>query len=260
MSPAIRNVLIGLAICVLGALIYWFVFRHEPAPPPPAPVAAPAAPAPAVPQQTPPPAPPPPAAGLPSLADSDNDMLQALMRLFGPGIEKLILRPGIIHRIVATVDNLPGTKVPQQVLPVRNVGGAFLTAEQGGRLTIGRANAARYLPYVNLALRMDTEQLVSVYRRYYPLFEQAYRDLGYPSGIFNDRLIEAIDDLLEAPQPEPPVPLVAPRAMYEFADADLQDASAGQKVLIRLGPENETRVKAKLREIRRALDNVDLPR
>jgi len=108
--------------------------------------------------------------------------------------------------------------------------------------------------------QVDTAELVATYRHYYPLFQQAYRELGYPKGEFNDRLVDAIDDLLEAPQPEPPVALVSPRAMYDYADPDLQDASAGQKIMIRLGPESEARVKVKLRELRRALDSVDLPR
>ena len=48
--------------------------------------------------------------------------------------------------------------------------------------------------------------------------------------------------------------------MFEYAKPELQEASAGQKILMRLGPENEARVKVKLRELRRALDSVDLPR
>jgi hypothetical protein len=146
------------------------------------------------------------------------------------------------------------------VMPLRPPGGTFNAAEQNGRRTISPANAARYARYMNLVAQVDTAQLVAAYRRYYPLFQQAYHELGYPKGEFNDRLVEVIDDLLEAPQPEPPVALVAPRAMFDYADPDLQDASAGQKILIRIGPDNEARVKAKLRQVRRALDSVDLPR
>ncbi|HYL23657.1 MAG TPA: DUF3014 domain-containing protein [Burkholderiales bacterium] len=41
--------------------------------------------------------------------------------------------------------------------------------------------------------------------------------------------------------------------LYEFADPDLETRSAGQKILLRMGPENAARVKAKLWEIRREL-------
>jgi hypothetical protein len=257
MSAALRGALIVVLLGVVAGLVYWFVLREKPpeAVPPAAapPAAAPpvAAPAPRVEPSGPP---------LPALAESDAEMMQALERLFGSGIDSLLLRPAIVHRIVATVDNLPGDKVPQQVAPLRSPPGSFATLEKGGRLTISPANAERYARYVKLAAQVDTAQLVATYRRYYPLFQQAYRELGYPKGEFNDRLVDAIDDMLEAPQPEPPVALVAPRAMFDYADPDLQDASAGQKIMIRLGPENEARIKVKLRELRRALDSVDLPR
>jgi hypothetical protein len=48
--------------------------------------------------------------------------------------------------------------------------------------------------------------------------------------------------------------------LYEFADPSLEQRSAGQKMLIRMGPVNESRVKAKLRDIRRALTGQALPR
>jgi hypothetical protein len=38
--------------------------------------------------------------------------------------------------------------------------------------------------------------------------------------------------------------------LYEFADPALESRSAGQKALIRMGPANARRIKAKLREIR----------
>ncbi|MBV8210745.1 MAG: DUF3014 domain-containing protein [Burkholderiaceae bacterium] len=252
----LRGVLIVVMLAAAAAAFYWFVLREKPAPPPP-PVA------PALPAAAPAPPPPQPAETgplLPTLAESDTEMLQALTRLLGTGAESLLLRPGVVHRIVATVDNLPEDKVPQQVLPVRSPGGTFQTANQGGSVAISPANAARYSRYVTLVTQLDIAGLVTTYRHYYPLFQQAYRELGYPKGEFNDRLIEAVDDMLEAPQPPPPVALVAPRAMFDYADPDLQDASAGQKLLMRLGPENEGRVKAKLRELRRALDSIDLPR
>jgi hypothetical protein len=257
MSPVARGGLIVAVLCVAVGLIYWFGVREEPAPQAPAPVPAAPAPSTAAPvaPRTEPSGPP-----LPALADSDPALLDALSQLFGTGVEKIILRPGVVHRIVATIDNLPGSKVPQQVMPVRPPGGVFGTIDQAGKLSTSPDNADRYARYLALVAKLDTAQLVSTYRHYYPLFQQAYRELGYPKGEFNDRLIEVIDDLLEAPQPEPPVALVAPRAMFDYADPALQDASAGQKIMIRIGPENEARVKGKLRQIRRALDGVELPR
>jgi hypothetical protein len=41
--------------------------------------------------------------------------------------------------------------------------------------------------------------------------------------------------------------------LYAFVDAELEDLSAGQKVLVRIGPESAALIKTKLREIRREL-------
>jgi len=65
--------------------------------------------------------------------------------------------------------------------------------------------------------------------------------------------VEAIDNLLAAPELAAPPELVQPKVLYEFADEDLQKRSAGQKIMMRMGADNARRVKAKLREIRREL-------
>ena len=88
---------------------------------------------------------------------------------------------------------------------------------------------------------------------FYPLFQQSYAELGYPSRYFNDRVFDVIDHLLATPDLSGPIALTQPKVLYEFADPQLQELSAGQKMLLRMGPDNEARVKAKLREIRKLL-------
>ncbi len=100
---------------------------------------------------------------------------------------------------------------------------------------------------------VDPKQLVAAYARFYPLFQEEYRALGYPSGAFNDRVIEAIDDLLAAPEIARPVGLVQPKVVYEFADPGLESLSAGQKLMVRIGLRNERAAKAWLRDVREQL-------
>ena len=194
-------------------------------------------------------------ASLPALGDSDKPLRDALAGVIPPAsLEQYFLLDGLVRRVVATVDALPRrTTVPQRVLPVKPVPGPFATVGQAEGLLIAPQNAARYAPFVRLAESVDTGKLVAVYVRYYPLFQQAYVELGYPNGYFNDRLIAAIDDLLEAPDAAGPVPLTQPKVLYAYADPELEALSAGQKTMLRMGNENATRVKAKLRDIRRAL-------
>jgi hypothetical protein len=150
----------------------------------------------------------------------------------------------IVRRIVATVDNLPRATAPRRVMPLNPVPGAF---------SPDSANYARYTPYVRVFDAIEPQALVAAYVRSYPLFQRAYEELGFPGKYFNDRLMEAIDDLLETPELSAAPEYMRPRVLYEFTDPDLETRSAGQKMLLRMGPENAVRVKAKLREIRREL-------
>ena len=191
---------------------------------------------------------------LPSLDQSDAALFDAFAALFGNRLDKLLYRDGIVRRIVVTVDNLPETKLPRETLAVKPPTGRFLTANDAAEaMRIAPENAYRYVPYVQLAKRISARKLVAVYVHFYPLFEQEYRELGYPSGHFNDRLIDAIDDLLQTPDIDAPAELVQPKVLYEFADPELESLSAGQKIMLRMGADNAVIIKGKLLEIRSLL-------
>jgi DUF3014 family protein len=97
--------------------------------------------------------------------------------------------------------------------------------------------------------KLDMKAVAGVYFHYYPLFQQAYQNLGYPNGYFNDRLVQVIDVLLATPQPGT-IELTRPNVMYTYADPALEARPAGQKLLMRMGPENATAIKGKLMELR----------
>ena len=111
-------------------------------------------------------------------------------------------------------------------------------------------NYGRYNRIVNAITGIDEDSIVEVYQRFYPLFQEAYVSLGYPNGYFNDRLVEVIDHLVAAPTPAPPIVLKRENVLYTFADPDLEALSAGEKLMIRIGPENAGRVKARLESLR----------
>jgi hypothetical protein len=158
-----------------------------------------------------------------------------------------------VRRIVATVDNLPRRTAPTRAMPFNAVPGAFAAVASGESTVIDDANFARYVPYVNVIAALDAHALVAGYVRAYPLFQRAYEELGYPGKYFNDRLMEAIDDLLATPDIDGPINLMRPRVLYEFADPELETRSAGEKILLRMGRQNAARVKEKLWEVRREL-------
>jgi len=192
------------------------------------------------------------AALLPSLDESDAAVDDALAGLVGrSSIEQFLATSGLVRRVVATVDNLPRQKAPVRAWPVKPLPGTFGTTGSPDAVRIDPANARRYEPFVRFAESVDAGKAVALYVRFYPLFQQAYKDLGYPNGYFNDRLVEVIDHLLATPELPGPIQLRKPWVMWEYADPALEARSAGQKTLIRMGPDNARRLKAKLREVRR---------
>jgi len=195
-----------------------------------------------------------PAKPLPPLGESDAALGEALADLVGKKAFAELLRPEqIVRRIVATVDNLPREFVASRVSPLNPTPGAFIVKGKADDTIIGPGNPARYATRMRVLQSIDVRRLVDLYLHFYPLFQAAYAELGYPGGYFNDRLIEALDDMLAAPDIMTPIKLAQPKVLYLHANAALEARSAGQKIMIRIGVGNEGLVKAKLREIRREI-------
>jgi hypothetical protein len=261
-AGARRKVALGVgavvAVAIAGGIWYWYSAHHRPAPPPPAVQAPPPPPAASTEPQiaNPVPAENAPAAALPALNDSDELVRDSLAGVLGRGpVERFLAPQNIVRHIVVTVDNLARKKVAVDLRPVRATPGQTAISTQGEITALSDANFGRYAPLVKAVQGVDVKALALVYQRLYPLFQQAYEDLGYPGKYFNDRLVEVIDHLLQAPEVQPPIPLTQPRVMYEYADPDLEGRSSGQKLLIRMGPANARAIKAKLRAFRAEIAN-----
>jgi hypothetical protein len=191
------------------------------------------------------------AAPLPELAESDAPLRDALGQISSADAVKDFLTPqDLVRKIVVTIDNLPRQKVAVDKRPANPVAGSFLANGDELHASLDQHNFDRYKPMVAAVSKLDAKQLGALYIHYYPLFQESYQNLGYPNGYFNDRLVEVIDNLLATPEPKGPIELVRPNVMYTYADPALESRSAGQKLLIRMGPENAKAIKEKLTELR----------
>ena len=193
---------------------------------------------------------------LPDITDIDAYFRLELVDVFGTGLDALLADDAMIDRIVATVDNLPRRHVAESIRPVGRLSSSF-EARGDAVLTIDPENYARYRILVDWFTMSDPDTVVDVYRRYYPLLQKSYESLGYPQGYFNDRLVAVIDHLLETPIPEEPPELVRPHVLFEYADPALEALSSGQKLLLRMGPENAMRTKQSLEALRARIAQPD---
>ena len=165
------------------------------------------------------------------------------------------------RRFVATVDNLGRSYAPSMTWPIKPTVGRFKVAQRGEGAAISDLNSLRYTPLVALAEQIDIAQTVELYVRMYPLLQKSYEELGYPNRKFNDRVLEVIDQLLQTPaggqilnvqlvEVKGSVPSLRPWVRFEFVDPALEALSAGQKIMLRIGPDNQSRLKAWLFAIR----------
>jgi hypothetical protein len=261
-----RTVTLSLVVAaaIAAAAVFWLVQRSPPPAAPP--VAAPAAPASAA--QTAASEPHYPVESPAAAPLSRDGVTVALEQLLGRAtVASFFVTDDFARRFAATADNLGRSHAPALLWPVTPTAGRFTVEDSEGATVIAQANAARYAPFVRMVEALDVARAMELYRRMYPLLQNAYQELGFPHSYFNDRVIKVIDLLLATPQPEAPLKVqlvevkgsvasTRPWVRYEFADPDLESLAAGQKILLRVGPDNERRLKAKLTQIRAALSGA----
>jgi hypothetical protein len=241
----------GAVILISAAVLFfsWRAYRKEP--PAAATTVAPEVPVPAIRNPLPEASTTAAAPPLPALDESDAPLRDALAEVMGKSTVDRIFKPELLVRhLVVSIDNLSRRHLAVELRPTKPLAGAFIATGNDQRGTIDTANYQRYVPYVQAVQMLDMKRVATLYVHYYPLFQQAYQSLGYPNGYFNDRLVVTIDNLLAAPDITTDIAVVRPNVMYQFADAKLEELSAGQKLLLRMGPANAAIVKAKLHELR----------
>jgi len=248
--------ILPLLILLIAVAIAWYIARDDIEPPSPVTVQPESAPPEVVVESVPAPRikriePPAVEEPLPELDASDGEILAAASEAAGSQIvDAILVRSGVIRKMVVTIDNAPRDKIAMRVRAVRATPGRFGVSGEEGDYVLSDSNFARYSELVGWIDDVDTGRFVDMYQRYYPLFQEAYEGLGYPGLEFNARVIEVIDDFLAAPSPAGPIPLTRPHVLYQYADPDLESLSAGQKALIRMGNANAAVIKAKLRELK----------
>lgn len=159
----------------------------------------------------------------------------------------------LVRDLVIFVHNLSDGDVIRESATIAGPDARFSTQTVDNQLYIDERTYARYNEIVEWFVGLDSQRLVRAYRDFEPLFAQAFSEIAHPDQAFIDEIIEAIDVLLTTPEPEGMLALEDDRVMYTFADPELEQLPAAQKQMLRMGLDNQRRVKRKLREVRALL-------
>jgi hypothetical protein len=167
-----------------------------------------------------------PTVKLPALDDSDAEVKTALLGLrWKAGLASLFVTEDMIRRFVVNVDNIAQGTLPKSQPLFRPMAVKFGTLPaDGGAVQLNPANFERYEPYLQLLESVSVTEVK-------------------PDAQFRVRLQEAIKVLLATPEVAPPMLLARPNVYYTYADPEVEALPLAQRQMIRLGPDNQKRLK-----------------
>jgi Protein of unknown function (DUF3014) len=237
---------IGLAALVLGAFgAWWWTGRRAPVPRNTSPAVA--ATEGAVPHQERP---------LPPVGQMDT-FLRALIGAISshPQIARWLATDDLIRQMADGIDKISRGQSPAKNLTVLKPQDIFEIRGTRGQMAIDARSYHRYDGLAAAVASLNAKAVAQAYRTIEPRLDEAYRGLGRSENNVDEATDIALNVLLSTPEVDDPIRVVHGKgATYAFADPRLESLAPIQKQLIRMGPQNQRIVLARLREIRAALD------
>lgn len=186
---------------------------------------------------------------------SDKAIKQGLITaLRAPLLSTLIVNDSILANMVASVNNTAQGTLPENVSLLTPPATEFSVFKQADNQFITPESFTRYNVYAQTFAEIETEDMLALLDQYEPQIMAQFEQIALPNAQFTSTLINAINRLLDTPTVNLPIPVISDSAMYKFANPQLEALLPAQKQLLRMGPDNMRLVKAKLRELRTALE------
>jgi hypothetical protein len=187
---------------------------------------------------------------LPALNASDAFVFNELSGIpNGTAVISLLAQDQIVRKFVVFVENVSRGEYPQTGVPYKPLGVEMPVRNIDDNLFVMEASAhERFNEIVDTFTSLDTDAAFALYRLLSPLFQQAYAEIGFRDQSFDDTLRSAISNVLRAEEVEGPFQLVKPSVMYLYADASIENLQEVHKLLIRMGPDNTAKIKARLQD------------
>lgn len=190
----------------------------------------------------------------PPLDISDAAVKTAIIALSNlPALAEVVVNDELLRRFVVFTNNLADQVLTENHQFLIAPSGQFRIYRQADKEWIDAASYKRYSAYADALDSIETEQLLALYDTYKPAINDIYAEIGDPRDSMDERLLLAIDHVLDTPEIAIPVEVYRDSVMYKYREQRIQNLSAPQKQLLRTGPENMRQIKAKLREIKERL-------
>ena len=191
---------------------------------------------------------------LPPLDETDALVRQLVDRLSSqPMVAAWLTTEGLIVNFVVVTSRIARGETPVAELKAVGPIPRFRVRNAGDAAFIDPSSYRRYDRHAAAISSLDARGTARLYATLKPRIADAYGRLGKRDGEFDMTLERAIIEMLEVPVIEGDIELVPHGVVYAFADERLQDMSAAQKQLFRMGPQNVRVVQGKLREIATAV-------
>ena len=198
----IAVIIVLVVVFAIGGYLAWR--RGHVQPPPPAAIA-----------QTPPPRSAAPTGiqrepgdniPLPPLDETDTLVRELVGKLSShPQVAAWLATDKLIRNFAVVIVNIGDGHTPVTHLRALALNAPFAASSDSGSGVITSASYRRYNPYVDAIAALDARGSAHLYATLKPRIQDAYRDLGYPQGDFDEALKRAIVALLQVPVIDSPV-------------------------------------------------------
>jgi hypothetical protein len=190
---------------------------------------------------------------LPPLDQTDAMVRQLVGALSAsPVVAAWLTTDRLIVNFVVVTSRIADGQTPVAELKAIGPVAPFRARTAAGTITIDPASYRRYDRYAQAVAAVDAQGAARVYETLKPRVNEADKNFG-GAGNFDAELERALVELLKVPVVEGDIALRWEGIGYAYADPRLQDLSAAQKQLLRMGPENVRTIQGKLREIAAAV-------
>lgn len=191
---------------------------------------------------------------LPELDASDEEYTRDLLTIAAQLKRWLFNNEQIRKTVFSLNDIAQGLSLPAKRLREISFPEPFSVTQEGGKMYI---SAQAYHRYDNLAQAInaiDKQGAVALYKKYLPLFQMVFAELSYPDNYqILDSIKAATGKIIQAPVIKGKIEVIRPSVRYKFADPKLEQLSALDKQMLRMGPDNTRLIQNKLRELIQAL-------